>query len=227
MTSCVIPRAAALLLQLFIGTIFCAVYLMVQLQARPYLSESDNFLALGSSFSLLMLFVCCIFYKYDTLTASEDIHAKMSLDQRLDYLYSHVLLFFILVGSTVGSLAAAAGLLVQEAVQEAHRLAGVKRLRYVSSDGAVELPVPTPANTTSSRKLNLLPTRTSRTGVRYFHLFLSQYARHCYPHVPDLQTPRPPAGRTASSCLSLQIRTICRLCTRCSAVAQHVGARAE
>ena len=51
-------------MQLFLGTTFCAVYLMVQLQARPYISRTDDFLGLSSSFCLLMLFSCCIFYKW-------------------------------------------------------------------------------------------------------------------------------------------------------------------
>ena len=51
------------IMQLFLGTIFSAAFLMVQLQARPYINRSDDLLALASSFCLLMLFVCCTFYK--------------------------------------------------------------------------------------------------------------------------------------------------------------------
>ena len=56
------------ILQLSLGTIACGSYLMVQLQAKPYLNESDNFIALGSSFALLMMFFCCVLYKYNALT---------------------------------------------------------------------------------------------------------------------------------------------------------------
>ena len=49
--------------QITVGTIVCAIYLMIQLQARPYKNESDNYLAVASSFSLTMLFLCSIIYK--------------------------------------------------------------------------------------------------------------------------------------------------------------------
>ena len=39
---------------LSVGTIASAAYLMVQLQAAPYKNQSDNYLAIASSFSLLM-----------------------------------------------------------------------------------------------------------------------------------------------------------------------------
>ena len=45
------------ILQISIGTIVCAMYLMVQLQAQPYRNMSDNYLAVSSSFSLLMVFL--------------------------------------------------------------------------------------------------------------------------------------------------------------------------
>ena len=45
--------------QITVGTIFSAVYLLVQLQAQPFRLASDNYIALSSSFSLLMLFLCC------------------------------------------------------------------------------------------------------------------------------------------------------------------------
>ena len=38
------------IMQIAIGTITAAVYLMVQLQAQPYRNQSDNYLAVASSF---------------------------------------------------------------------------------------------------------------------------------------------------------------------------------
>ena len=43
--------------QLVVGTLFCAIYLMIQLQCKPYRNVSDDYLACASSFSLLMLFI--------------------------------------------------------------------------------------------------------------------------------------------------------------------------
>ena len=59
------------ILQIAIGTIVCAVHLLVQLVACPYKNPMDGYLAQGSSFSLMMVFTCCLIYKFDALTASE------------------------------------------------------------------------------------------------------------------------------------------------------------
>ena len=67
--------------QLAIGTIFCAVYLMIQLQAKPYKNNSDDYLASSASFGLLMVFVCSIVFKYTSLTDTQAIQEKMSIEQ--------------------------------------------------------------------------------------------------------------------------------------------------
>ena len=36
---------------------------MVQLQAKPYKNDADDYLALAASFSMLMVFLCSIIYK--------------------------------------------------------------------------------------------------------------------------------------------------------------------
>jgi hypothetical protein len=46
-------------------------------ESRPY----SDALAQAASWCLLMLFFCCIIYKYDALTASEDVQVKMSSEQ--------------------------------------------------------------------------------------------------------------------------------------------------
>jgi uncharacterized membrane protein YhaH (DUF805 family) len=48
------------ILQITCGTIVCATYLMVQLQADPYKQRSDNYLAVASSFALLMVLHCAV-----------------------------------------------------------------------------------------------------------------------------------------------------------------------
>ena len=37
---------------------------MMQLQAKPYKNQSDDYLASASSFALLMTFFCSVIYKY-------------------------------------------------------------------------------------------------------------------------------------------------------------------
>ena len=76
----------------------------MELQARPRVNRADEYLALTCSFSLLMLFICSIIYKYDALTASTDVQAKMSLEQKEDFVVSQLLLSAILLVSVIGSL---------------------------------------------------------------------------------------------------------------------------
>jgi hypothetical protein len=51
------------LMQLMIGTTFCACYTLLQTQASPYAEASCDFLANGCSFALLVFFLCCIAFK--------------------------------------------------------------------------------------------------------------------------------------------------------------------
>ena len=62
------------LVQVVVGTLFCAVFLTIQLQVAPYRELADNQLALSSSVSLLVFFLCCIVYKVAALT---ELHALM------------------------------------------------------------------------------------------------------------------------------------------------------
>lgn len=59
--------------QLAAGTIFCAIYLLITMQAGPYKRTADNFLANACSFLLLVFFIVCILYKLATLTELEDV----------------------------------------------------------------------------------------------------------------------------------------------------------
>jgi hypothetical protein len=43
----------------------------------------SNYLAQGSSFGLLMVFFCCVLYKYESLADSDDVRLKMSNEQVL------------------------------------------------------------------------------------------------------------------------------------------------
>ena len=89
--------------QIAVGTIVAAVYLMIKLQAKPYKHATDDYLATSSSFGLLMIFVCSIFFKYTSLTDTEDIQDKMSTEQRDDYVVSTLAISVILVASVLGS----------------------------------------------------------------------------------------------------------------------------
>ena len=57
------------IMQLVIGTAFCAVYMLIQMEAGPYTETSDDYLANGCSFALLIFFLCCIIFNVRTLTS--------------------------------------------------------------------------------------------------------------------------------------------------------------
>ena len=66
------------------------MYLLVQLHLKPYKKPMDDFLAIGCSFSLLMIFICSIIFKYAALTDTEAIQQQMSKEQKDDFVVSQV-----------------------------------------------------------------------------------------------------------------------------------------
>ena len=51
------------MLQLVVGTILSAVFLLLQVQASPYKEMFDDFLASASSFGLVAAFICAYAFK--------------------------------------------------------------------------------------------------------------------------------------------------------------------
>ena len=127
------------MMQLALGTIVCGVFLLIQMQAKPYRNPSDDMLASASSFSLLMVFVCSIFYKYAALTDAEELQAKMSLEQREDYIMSSLTLSVILTLSVAGSIIAAGVISIAQVVSEARRQAKLRRIKFVKTKKPVIL----------------------------------------------------------------------------------------
>ena len=58
------------LAQLIAGTTTSAAYMLLQMQASPYADMSDDFLASGCSFALLVFFLCCLMFKVGACTSS-------------------------------------------------------------------------------------------------------------------------------------------------------------
>jgi hypothetical protein len=67
-------------MQVGLATVTAIVYLTIQLQAMPFQNTFENYLALGCSLSLTVMFVTCIFYKIASFTELPDINAKMVCD---------------------------------------------------------------------------------------------------------------------------------------------------
>ena len=125
--------------QIAVGTIVCAVYLMVQLQAKPYKHATDDYLATSSSFGLLMIFICSIIFKYSSLTESTAIQEKMSIEQQGDYVVSTLVISIILLASVLGSLVMVAAIAVVQLAVEAKRRMALRRLKYAKDGKWVEL----------------------------------------------------------------------------------------
>ena len=51
------------MLQLAMGTLLSAVFLLFQVQAAPYVAMADDFLASAASFSLVAIFLCSYAFK--------------------------------------------------------------------------------------------------------------------------------------------------------------------
>jgi len=158
-----VTLAPGSILQISVGTIVTAAYLMVQLQASPYKNDMDDYLAQGSSFSLLMVFFCSIIYKYDALTASEDLQTKMSIEQKDKFIVPNVLLSAILILSVLGSLLFAGVLVVLQIVVDIKDRMKLRRLKHAATGKWVELQ---PA---------------AHGDPQAFHLFLS----HSWPAAQD------------------------------------------
>ena len=145
-------------MQLLLGTLFAAIFLLVQVLASPYASLSDDYLASASSFALLVVFLCATAFKYMALTSLEDIQARMSEEQRQIYVVSAGRLSTLMLVSLLGTILVS---LVIFAVQVA---AERRRLRREAASS-------------KARRLRLKGTqeeaKVPNIGTDAFHTFLS------------------------------------------------------
>ena len=134
------------MMQLVIGTLLAAVFLLFQVQASPYADISDSFLASVASFALVAVFLCATAFKYIALTDLGDIRAKMSREQRELYQVNAAILTVIVFASVFAALVFSCVLfLVQLRFEDARirkeaRTSKARRLRY--KDGQHEVHAP-------------------------------------------------------------------------------------
>ena len=91
------------LTQLVISTVFCLMYLLIQMQAQPYRDSADDYLANACSFSMSIIFLCCIMFKISTLTELKEILARMSPEQQVDFNVPSVELSWVMFGSVIAA----------------------------------------------------------------------------------------------------------------------------
>ena len=113
-----------------------------QAQVTPFISRTDNFLALACSLSLAVMFLCTIFYKNATLTELPAIRHRMSLEQRATYEIDGLGLSVIFMVCLFGALAFSAVVTVYQAFlqHKEHQDTLARRLR-LRDDGTAVLPM--------------------------------------------------------------------------------------
>ena len=132
----VMVLAQGSMLQLVIGTLLSAMFLLFQVQASPYQQMSDDFLASASSFAMVAMFLCSYAFKDAALTGLDDIKQRMSEEQRELYVVNQGTLSFIMIASTLGAIAMSIVLfIVQFSIEGARmrreaRASKARRLRY-------------------------------------------------------------------------------------------------
>ena len=131
------------MLQLVMGTLLAAIFLLFQVQASPYKKMSDDFLASGSSFALVAIFLCSYAFKDSALTGLNDIKQRMSEEQRSLYVVNQGTLTLIMIASTIGAIILSFVLFVIQFSIEAARMrrevraSKARRLRYKSNNEEV------------------------------------------------------------------------------------------
>ena len=146
------PYHKGSMMQLAVAALTCVIFLLVQAQAMPYRSPSDNYFGTGCSFALTVLFLTCIFFKVNALTDQQSLQQRMSLEQRQDLVLPATALSVINLLSVIGALVLSAILFMMQVAQrkrDLNRQAAMKQqllLRYVRTDEPVQLPALEPGH---------------------------------------------------------------------------------
>ena len=91
--------------QLVAATMFCVLYLTIQLQAAPFKRAADNFLALCISMFLVCLFFCCVILKTKVLVETPEVDAVLSPKLRDLFNVPVIALSSIMLVSILGAVA--------------------------------------------------------------------------------------------------------------------------
>lgn len=153
------PFNQGTIMQLAIANLAALIYLYVQLQVVPYQDLLDDYLARACSLSIVVMLLCCNYYKLSSLIELPDIHNRLSRELKVDYTVPGLILSGVFVTCILGTLVFSALLLMFQLGKERHtqlqmdRAAKARRLRYISNGAEV------------------VPSQLLWRG--HFHLFLS------------------------------------------------------
>jgi len=140
------PYHPGSMMQLALAVLTSLLYLVVQLLSMPYHSFTDNYLAIGCSLLMVVLFLASIFYKFAMLTDLQALQDRMSYEQNEDFILLHKPLVLVLILSILGALILSAVLIAVQAGQHARervsreRAAKARRLHWSGTDAEVFAP---------------------------------------------------------------------------------------
>ena len=134
--------------QLALASMLAIIFLFLQLMASPYREAHNGFLASVTSFSIVLCFLCSIFFKYSALLDLDGIQDKLSSEQRDVFVLrgSYVTLTWVLGLSVLATLLISIGVFFVQLGEELHRRqrkarsARARRLRVRSIGKEVAAP---------------------------------------------------------------------------------------
>ena len=117
------------MMQLVVGTLLAAAFLLFQVQASPYVNLSDDLLAAALSFCVVAVFLCSYAFKDAALTGLEAIQDKMSIEQRSLYILNQATLSAIMVCGVIAALVISGIIFIFQLAEEAARVTQTRGAR--------------------------------------------------------------------------------------------------
>ena len=134
------------ILQIAMACIYSILYLVFQMEAKPYLNISDDYLANVCSFSIVLVYVSCLFIKIDALTELQGVQTVLSLDLKDMFDVPASALIISLYISVLGSIGVSAYLGVRQVRakrkqrEREAKASKARKLRYVHNGEEVVPP---------------------------------------------------------------------------------------
>ena len=150
-------------LQLCLGTLVCACFLLLQVQLRPHASPYDNFLATAGSFALLVMLIVCSAFKHSELAdlakSQADVLRQKESGMVTSSFAAAAIFATVLLGMLVMSLIVCVMRIRVEWLDASKSWMSLRRLRLLEGDVTVAL-----SN----------PIHHSKQGASAYHIFLSR-----------------------------------------------------
>ena len=134
----IFPFRQGSIMQVAVANLTAVIFLVLQLEVKPYRNPFDDYLAVGCSLSLVVMLLCTIFYKYISLTELPGIRNRMSLELKNDYYVEGVLLSTMFIICVFGGLVLSALITAQQIATTIKNNAKLRRLKYTATGKWVE-----------------------------------------------------------------------------------------